>query len=151
MGWKITFEGTERVLSAEEIIDPYVTRWEGGKVVDLDELSPDVFDKIAADENGNDSWWGVYRFPCASGARMWEVAKAAAHHGGVDAPTKPANMIEANALMAQFERTVDIQDRPVIDGFPQEPPETETGSSSGPSNDSGGSLPQPEENPSETS
>ena len=147
MGWRITFDGTKRELSDDDMLDPFVTRWDGGKVVDLDDLSPDLYDRIAADENGNDSWWGVYRFPCSSAGRMFTIAVAAAEHAGVPAPTKPANMREAEQLMTCFERTPAIEDKPVVDGFPQTPPELETGSSSGLLEDSGGSLPKSAESP----
>lgn len=146
MGWQITFDGTERELSDEELLDPFAQRWEGGKVVNLDDLSPDVFDKIAsAEEDSTDSWWGVYRFPCSVGSRMWEVAKAAAEHAGVEVPAKPANMREAQLLMRQFERTQDVAEKPMVDGFPPTPP-LETGSSSGLSEPSGGDLPKSEAN-----
>lgn len=152
MGWQVTFEGTKRSdLTDKEKVDPYVSKWEGGKVVDLDELSPDFYDGVAAREDGNDSWWGVYRFPCSSGARMLTIARAAAEHGGAPIPDKPSNMREAHALMECFERTLDIEDRPTSDGFPPKPSETVTPSSSGLSDVSDGDLQTSDENPSATS
>ncbi len=146
MGWKITFDGSRRELSPEETIDPFVSRWEGGKTVDLDELSPDVYDGIAASETGGtDSWWGVYRFPCSSGERMYTIAVAAAAYAGIAAPAKPSNMREAGVLLTRFERTEDIEEKSMVDGFPQTPP-PENDSSSGPSDDTGGDLPKPDAN-----
>jgi len=152
MGWQITFGGTKRDLTPEELEDdPFVSRWEGGKVVDLDELSPDVYDGIAADESGTDSWWGVYRFPCASASRMFAITQAAAAFAGVDGPSKPANMRESELILELFEITPDIADKPVVDSLPLEPPETEAGSSSGLQDVSGGDPRKSDENDSLTS
>ena len=149
MGWKITFDGTKRDTSNDD--DPFASRWEGGKTVDLDELSPDVYDSIAADEQGTDSWWGVYRFPCASGARMFAIACAAAEFARVPAPSKPANMRESGLMLELFEMTQDIAKRAQVNGLPLEPPKTEAGSSSGLQDVSGGDPRKSDENDSLTS
>lgn len=147
MGWQITFDGTRRELTPDELSDPFATHWEGGKVVDLDDLSPDVFDTLAREESGDTSWWGVYRFPCGNGGRMYAVACAAAEHAEIGVPAKPANMRESKLLLSMFEQTEDIEDKPIVNGFPQTPPAAEIGSSSGPSDDSGGDPPKPAPKP----
>lgn len=150
MGWKVTFGGTRRTLSADELEDPFASGWEGGTAVNLDELSPSVYDEIAAQEEGA-NWWQVYRSPCGSGGRMARVAAAAARHAGLEVPDAPKNMRESKALLAMFEPTEDIEDKPVLEGFPPKPPETANGSSSGLSDGSSGSLQTFEPNVSTTS
>lgn len=141
MGWQVTFDGTRRVVPDEEREqDPFASEWEGGKVVDLDDLPPEAFDAIAADDGS--TWWTVYLSPGAVGSRLYKVICAAAEHAGVEKPEKPSNMRESRLLIDMIERTQAIEDRPFVDGFPPVPPETETGSSSGPSNDLGGDLPK---------
>jgi len=142
MGWQITFDGTRREVTAEEREhDEYVSSWEGGKVVDLDDLSPDVYDKIA-ENDPNDTWWSIYKFPGATSARLYAVVCAAAEFAGVEPPSKPANMRESKLLLQLLELTQEIEDRPTMNGFPQTPSETATGSSSGPSDASDGDLPK---------
>lgn len=145
MGWQITFNGTKKDLAVEDFADPFTSRWEDGTVVDLDDLSPDVFDAIAQKET-DASWWGIYRFPGASGSRLYAVMCAAAKHAGIDPPAKPSDMRESRALLEMIEQTKDIEDLPVQDGFPQKPSETETASLSGLSDDSDGDLPKLDEN-----
>lgn len=148
MGWQFTFGGARRDLSDEERAaelkqNEYASVWEGGKVVDLDDLSPDVFDQIAREEF--DSWWNIYRYPGGSGSRLYAIAKAAAEHAGVEVPSKPANMRESVALLELLERTE--EPHPIKGGFPTTPSEeTETASSDGSSDDSSGVLPKPKKN-----
>lgn len=144
MGWQVTFDGTRRPV--DEYIaavkdDPFATVWEGGKVVDLDDLSPDVFEKIAKqDDEAN--WWGVYRFPAGSSVRMIEVLRAAAEHAGVPAPAAPSNMRESRLLLDMIEQTRDPDPRER--GFPTKL-STEEDSSPGQSGDSIGSPLPPDE------
>lgn len=139
MGWKVTFGGTKRVPTDDD-----ESMWEGGTVVNLDDLNPETFDTIASQET-DANWWVVYRWPCSVAGRMWLVAEAAANHAGVDVPARPANMRDQKLLLAQFEQTVDIEDKPFVDGFPQTPVEPENGSPSGPSEDSAGDPPTSDE------
>lgn len=144
MGWQITFGGTRRTLTADDLKDPYCSKWEGGKVVNLDTLTPDTYDAIAR-EDTEATWWGVYKFPTSGGERMYRVAGAAAKLAEVDAPIA-AGMKEAAEVMSWFEQTRDIEDQPVVEGFPQTPGGQESGSSSGLSESSDGSLQPQEEN-----
>jgi hypothetical protein len=149
MGWKFTFGGTRRILTDKERLaelekDPYASIWEGGKVVDLDDLSPDAFDEIAAEDPLSGGWWTVYRFPGGSGSRLYKVACKAAEFGGAEVPSKPTNMRESLALLELCEQTEELE--PIEGGFPTVRSETETTSSSGLSEDSSGSPPQPEAN-----
>lgn len=147
MGWQVTFNGTKRDLTVrvkELEKDPYASIWEGGKVVDFDDLSPDLFDVIAKAEPLSGNWWNVYRYPGATASRLHAVLTATAQHAGVEVPSKPLNMREANALVEMLEATE--EPGPREGGFPTTPSETETTSSTGPSNDSDGSPAPPDEN-----
>lgn len=147
MGWQITFDGTKRNLppedrAAELAENPYASIWEGGKVVDFDDLSPDLFDRIAREENSGDvNWWTIYRSPAGQSARFYKVLSAAADFAGVPVPPKPANMRESLLLLEQVERTED----------PTEASETEKDSSTGQSDVSDGSPPPSDENESSIS
>jgi hypothetical protein len=144
MGWQITFDGTKRdplVVAEDRKKDPFASVWEGGKVVDFDDLSPAFFDKIAeADKTA--SWYGVYLSPMSDAARLQRVVRACAEYAGVEVPAPPTNMREAKLLLTMFEETEDPTG---------ESSELMTGSSTGPSPDSVGSPLPLEENASATS
>jgi hypothetical protein len=156
MGWKVTFDGTKRDVSPEDRAaelekDRYTSIWEGGTVVEVDVLSVETLDEIASQETPRSTWWTVSNFPLLVGLRMWRVACALAAHAGVNAPNKPANGPEAEQLLEQFEETVAIEERPMVDGNPPTPDIPETGSGSGVLGDSNGPQTSPDDNPSEIS
>lgn len=136
MGWKIKFVAD----------DPG-----NEKVVDLDDLSPEVFDELAKDDpDGN--WWSVYAFPGAHFDRMYKVICAAAAHAGIEPPERATTMRDSERLVEMLERTPEIADQPVVDGFPQVPGEAESGSSStSPGLPTDGLPTSPDDNPSTTS
>lgn len=117
MSWQITFAPVE----------------EGGeeKTVSLDDLAPDLFDQIAREETSGITWYGVYSFPGDSFERMYRVICAAADHAGVPRPDRAVTMRDAELLVGMVKRTPDIEDAPVVDGFPPQPDATEVGSTSG--------------------
>src|SRR5450631_1462555 len=100
MGWRITFGGDALPLTEAHLTDPYLSRWKEGTVVDLDDLSPDVYDTIAAEEGEGSSWWSVYRAPAATGGRLYKIVVAAAATTDVEPPAKPETMRDAKALLA---------------------------------------------------
>lgn len=153
MGWKVTFGGTLR--PADELAklvetDEWASRWDGGTVVDLDDLPPATYDEIAL-VDGTGNWWDVYMWPGATSTRLNLVLAAAAEVAGVPAPEVPANMRGVRALLLLLERTEDIAEQPMENGFPPKPDETERGSSSISSGDTDGSPPTSEPSPSVTS
>ncbi len=120
MGWRLTF-----AVEDEEV------------VVDLDELSPDVFDELAREEAiGN--WMSVHDFPGETFDRMYRVICAAAQHAGVEPPERAQTYKDAEILQAMFSRGSDIADEPMTDGFPPEPATSSEASSSGSPEDSTG-------------
>jgi hypothetical protein len=102
----------------------------GDKEVNLDDLSPGLFDELAADSPG-DTWWTVYTFPAGNTERLWRVVDAAARHAGLDPVERPTTMKGALALVDMLERVDDIEDQPMQDGFPTTPEAPESGSTSG--------------------
>lgn len=144
MGWQITFEGTKRdpkALQEARKTDEWASAWEGGKVVDFDDLSPDFFAQVAKDDPVA-SWYGVYLSPQSDSARMYKVVRACAEHAGVEIPAPPSTMREAKLMLAMFEPTEDPT---------EESSESMTPSSTGLSPDSDGSPLPLEENASATS
>jgi hypothetical protein len=145
MGWKVTFGGTRR--PEDEYLealtdDPYASKWEGGTVVDLEDLPPDAFEKIAG-ADGIATWWGVFRFPAEKGPRMLAVIAAAAEHAGVDVPPTPKTMREQRELLELLELTE--EPGPRDGGFPTKP-STAPDSSTGQSDASDGSPQSLDEN-----
>jgi hypothetical protein len=123
MAWQIMFEKED----GEKV------------VVDLDDLSPDVFEQIAREEkDAGLSYWGVYSFPKSTPSILYAVLCAAAEHAGVSPPDRAASMRAINEQNDLFSEVPDIADQPSQDGFPQVPGETESGSSSGAPGDSDG-------------
>lgn len=98
--------------------------------VDFDDLSPDAFASIAKEVDAGLTYWGIYMFPKESPDILYRVVEAAARHAGVEPPERPSNMREQKALDAMLEKTDDIGEQPMMDGFPPVPGETELGSSS---------------------
>ena len=95
--------------------------------VSFDDLPPEFFGQIAeADRTAN--WYGVYLAPGGDDQRLYRVIAACAAHAGVEAPPEPKTMRDATKLLDMLERTDDIEDQPMMDGFPQMPDEPETGS-----------------------
>lgn len=150
MGWKVTLGGTRRELTAEQALDPFETKWEGGTVVDFDDLSPETFDALA-NADGVMSWWGIYKFPREKASMVYAVVCAAAQHADVEPPPKPTNMREHSEIADMLERTPELEDQPMVGDFPRKPDATEIGSSSGAPGDSDGSPRNADENESVTS
>ncbi len=127
MGWQISFGGD--------------------KTVNLDDLAPEVFDKIAAEET-EASWYGVYKSPGGMSARLYRVICAAAAHIEIDPPPPPVTMIDAEALVGMLEEAPDISEQPMVNDFPPTPAALESGSTSGALGDSDGPNMSPEPIPS---
>lgn len=120
MGWTVSFD-----------------TYDGEKVVNLDDLSPEVFEAIAKDEPG-ENFWGVYKSPGENPDRLYRVICAAASHAGIDPPGRPESMKAIQDQAAMFDTVLDIEEQPMQNGFPQEPGTPESGSSSGVPGDSDG-------------
>lgn len=100
-------------------------------VVNLDDLSPDVFARIAREEkDAGLTYWGVYAFPKESPDICYKVICAAAEHAGVDPPERADTMRAMFEQNAMFSDAPDILKQPAQGGLPPVPSETEVGSSS---------------------
>lgn len=121
----------------------------GDKSVDFDDLAPETFDQLGSEEEV--SWWTVYNVPAANTARLFRVISACAALAGVDPPERPKTVRESKRLLEMLEMTVDIDEMPMFDGFPQVPIATEKSSTSGALGDSDGLEPSPEPNQSASS
>src|SRR5690242_11905196 len=110
MGWKVNFPD--------------------GPTVDIDDLTPEAFEEIAADEET--SWWDVYQVPAKTSLRFQRIISACALHAGIDPPEPPTTMREFNMRIDKWlEATQPIDEKPMIDGFPPTPGEPDSGSLSG--------------------
>ena len=151
MGWKITFDGTWRTVTdgdrQAEIEAATVANenppsmWEGGKVVDLDDLSAEEYDVAAVVAPRTVTWYDIWKNPCYITGPMYEVIKAAARKAGVNPPGPPKGPRDAITLTNMFEETLD----PSV-GLS----DSTTDSSTGPSPDSGGPTVLPDGNASPT-
>lgn len=146
MGFKILFGEIADDKDAQGVVVGRSSATE----VDLDDLSPDVFEEIAAAEPFA-NFWSVYNFPAQSPERMYRVICAAAAHAGIDVPDRATTMRAANAQNEMFERVEDIKDQPMEGGFPPSPDATEASSSSGAPDDTDGPPTSSGDNPSVTS
>lgn len=97
-------------------------KFDDDHIVRLAEMSPDVFETIAAGDNSA-SWLGVYRIPFGNPKRMYGVIKAAAEWVGIDVPEMPTNMADADKLVDMF--IEDKGDRPKV-GTNTETPSSNT-------------------------
>lgn len=155
MGWQIRFDGTLRDISDEDLAeelkkDPFASRWEGGIVVDVDDLSPDQLDAIAAAEDT--SWYQIYASPATSSARLQRLIEACANHAGIELPGPPKTVGEFKDRYENWlEATRPIEEKPFENGFPPMPGDQETGSPSGSPGISDGRSTSPDDNPSTTS
>ncbi len=109
----------------------------GDTTVAFDDLSPDVFAQIAA-EDSEANWWGVYKFPGGNPARLYRVIVACANHAGIEPPGEPANMRDAQALLDMLGEEPDVDEQPMVNDFPQTPATPESSSTSGVPGDSDG-------------
>ncbi len=106
-------------------------------VVEFDDLTPETFEGIADAEET--SWYDVYSVPAKSSARFQRIVAACAVSLGIDVPEPPTNMREFNRRINDWlEQTESVEDKPMMDGFPQMPGDPESGSTSGSSGDSVG-------------
>jgi hypothetical protein len=119
----------------------WVVKLDDDHHVNLDDIPPSVYDEIASDDP-DATWWGVYTWPGGNSKRLHAVISAAAAVAGVDAPAVPATMSEAKDLLNLLDQVEDIEEKPMIDGFPQMPDAPETGSGSGVPGDSDGPKPK---------
>ena len=111
--------------------------------VDFDDLPPEFFGQIAeADRTAN--WYGVYLAPGGDDQRLYRVIAACAAHAGVNPPAEPKTMRDATRLLDMLERTDDVADQPMMDGFPPMPDGPETGSVSTSPGGTDGPTPSPE-------
>jgi hypothetical protein len=108
-----------------------------GREVALDALSPAVYDELAAKDDGA-SWWTVYQAPAASTARLWRLYEEACTLVGADSGPEPTTLADTVALLDRLERVEDVEELPMVDGYPTEADEPETSSSSGAPADSDG-------------
>lgn len=136
MTWEIHFE----VEGSDE-----------GKTISLDDLNPVTFDLIANNESVGSNWWSVYTYPGESFERLYAVVCACADHAGVPHPERAQTMRDAETLVDMLKRAPNIEDQPMVDGFPPVPDETEVGSSSGSPGTTDGPQTSSEDNLSETS
>lgn len=120
------------------------------KVVSLDDLNPEAYDKIAADDP-EATWWGIYTWPGGNSKRLYAVICAAADHVNVEHPPLPTSMVEARSLLDMLEQAEDIEEKPMIDGFPPMPDAPAPGFTSGAPGDSDGPQTSSTDNASETS
>lgn len=128
MAWEITFDN------------------EGEKVVvNLDDLSPSVFEEIAKPELA--TFWAVYSYPAQTPDRLHAVISAAARHAGIEPPPKAETMRAANELNDMIGEATPIEDQPIVDGLPQVPGATESGSTSGAPGDSTGTESSADDSP----
>lgn len=118
--------------------------------IHLDQLPPDLFDKIAATET-DASWYTVYRFPGASTARLWKLYVEACNLAKQDPGDEPVTLAETIELLERLESTEDVEDEPMENGYPPTQGTPETGSSFGVPDDSDGLLTSLDNNESETS
>ncbi len=130
MSWKIMFG---EIHTKEDGVDdeglPRFVRYSDIEV-DLHDLSPNVFSKIARDVDVGLSYWGIFMYPKEYPEAVYPVICAAAAHAQVDPPPPPATMRDLPKLNAMFEEIQDIEEQPMQDGLPKAPSETESGSSS---------------------
>jgi hypothetical protein len=117
----------------------WVVKLDDDHHVNLDDIPIDVFDTIASEEP-DATWWGVYTWPGGSSTRLHAVVCAAADIAGVPHPPYPATMREANRFLARLDEVEDIEEKPMIDGFPPMPAVPEVGFSSGAPGGSDGLL-----------
>jgi len=155
MSYRVTFGGTRRPLeeyAAATEKDPYATIWEGGKVVNFDDLDCSAFDQIAAanPEVGLTDL-GIYQRPNVNGAVRYAVIRAAAEFAGIDPPPPPRTMADQKRLANMIEATLPIEDEPMEDGFPKEQDEASSSSSSTAPENTTGLPTSPEDSESETS
>lgn len=129
----------------------WVIKFPTGETIDLDELEPEFFDKIATEHEEVGNWWACYASPGGSSARLYWVVDACARRLGVDPPARPTTMPEAQLLLEMLDVKVPIEDQAIVDGFPQLPGVPENGSTSGVPGDSDGRKLSPELNPSASS
>lgn len=99
-------------------------------VVNLDDLSPEVYDQIAKDSGSGLTYWGVYLNPRETPEILYRVLCAAAASVGIEPPDRAETMRDSLKLSALFSAAPDIEDEPMEGGFPKEPIETEIGSTS---------------------
>lgn len=128
----------------------WIVKLGGDKTVDFDDLPPATFDALAREEE-DVSWYAVYTIPGASSARLYRVIEACAEHAGVDPPDPPDTMRDARALLDMLEMGTNVDELPVIEGFPPTPAVPGNGSTSGALGDSPGLEPSPALNPSDSS
>lgn len=95
--------------------------------VDLDDLTPEVFTKIASEVEAGLTDSGIYRFPKESVAIAYAVVCAAAEHLGIEPPPKPTRMGDAVVIKEMIDVAEDVADQPMMGGFP---PVLTSGSSS---------------------
>lgn len=151
MGWKVMFgEVRTKTDGVEDDGTPRTIRYSDTEV-DFDDLPPDVFGAIAKEVDVGLTYWGVYTFPKESPEIVYRIVCAAAKVADEVVPDKPTTMRQQKVLDGMLERTVDIGERPMENGFPSVPGGTESGSSSGPSGASTGSQAKSDENESVTS
>ncbi len=129
MGWKVLFGEIRTKEDGEDENGPRFVQYSDTEV-DFDDLQPEAFAAIAKDLDVGLTYWGIYRYPNETPEVLYRLVQAAAQVAGVEAPERPTTMREQKALDAMVVRTEDLGDKPVVDGFPQMPGETASGSTS---------------------
>lgn len=112
-----------------------------GKSVDVGQLPISFFETQAAAEGVD--WWRVYdEHPAHTISRFTAVLAACKEHLGADIPEFATMDDFVKFTNEAVEPTVPIGERPMVDGFPQEPGGTDPGSGSGAPGDSPGETPK---------
>jgi len=132
MGYRITFDGKRRPQDEYEAdlkTNEFASKWKDGTVVDLDDLTPNAINAIAEAEGVG--WPAIYYSPAANIDRFQRVLEACAAQAGID-PPEPAETM--GAFVDRFDNwlevTQPIDEQPFTDGFPPQPGEPESGSTS---------------------
>lgn len=98
------------------------------KSFDVDDLPIEFFKELAREEGVR--FWDIGDDPGENPDRFYKIVQAAAEQLGIDPPDRPETMRAIRVMAEMFSRVPDVEEQPMMDGFPQVPGETEVGSTS---------------------
>lgn len=98
------------------------------KTADIDDLPNEFFKEVARDEGAR--FWDVGDDPGENPDRMYRIIVACAALIGEEPPDEPKTRRDALRLAEMFKLVPNVDEQPMMDGFPQVPGETEVGSTS---------------------